>query len=112
VVIGPHVGRLRGTQRVVHAIAPRAIEADAIRGIGRQEGRRLAVEQARHVVGVRRVPAQEAMVPERPEITGLRAGCPARLLQRLVEVERLCPFPLLAGLQRSQQLLDLILAEA
>ena len=60
-----------------------------------------AVEEPGHVLGARGVPAQQAMLAELPEIAGLRPGCPARLLQRLVEVERLLPLALLADLQAS-----------
>jgi len=52
------------------------------------------------------------VIPERPEIAGLRPRCPPRLFERFVEVEALHVLALLAGLERSQQLLHLVLAEA
>jgi hypothetical protein len=52
------------------------------------------------------------MIPERPEIAELRPRCPARLLQRLVEVEALRVLALLADLELSEQVSDLVLAEA
>jgi hypothetical protein len=49
---------------------------------------------------------------ELPEITGLRARCPTRFLQRLVKVEALHVLALLAYLQAPEQVPDLVLAEA
>jgi hypothetical protein len=97
--IDPHVRLLGGTQRVVHAVAPTAIEAHPVRRIGRQEPRCSTVEQARHVVGLGRVPAEQAVIAELPEVAGLRARCPTRFLQGLVKVEALHVLALLAGLE-------------
>jgi len=52
------------------------------------------------------------VVPELPEIAGLRAGCPPCLLQRIIEVERLGTLAPLADLEAPEQLLHLVLAEA
>ena len=52
------------------------------------------------------------MVPELPEIAGLRARCPSRLLERLVEVEALHVLALLADFELAEQVPDLVLAEA
>ena len=49
---------------VVHAVAPGRVELHAVGRVGREERRRRAVEQPRHVVGLRRVAAQEAVVAE------------------------------------------------
>ena len=64
------------------------------------------------MVRVGRVAAKEPVLSEDPQIAGLRPRGPPRLLQCLVEVERLRPFALLAGLQGAQQIGDLVLAEA
>jgi hypothetical protein len=97
--IGPHVRLLGWPEGFVHAVAPRAVEAHSVRGIGGQELRLGTIEETHHILGARRIAAQEPMLLERPQIAGLRAGCPARLFQCLVEVERLRPFALLAGLE-------------
>ena len=52
------------------------------------------------------------MIPERPEIAGFRAGCPPRLLQGFVEVERLHVLALLAHFEAPEQVAHLVLAEA
>jgi hypothetical protein len=77
-----------------------------------QELRCRTVEQAGHVVGARRISAQEPVFAELPEITELRARCPRRFLQRLVKVEALHVLALLAYLQAPEQVPDLVLAEA
>ena len=64
---------------VVHAVAPGLVELDAVRRVGREEGRRRPVEEARHVVGVRRVAAQDPVVAQAPELARLDV----RLLGRL-----------------------------
>jgi len=51
------------------------------------------------------------VVPELPEIAGLRAWCPARFLHRLVEVEAFHVLALLADLEVPEQILHLVLAE-
>jgi hypothetical protein len=51
------------------------------------------------------------VLAERPEVARLRARLLRCRIERFVEVERLRPFPPLAGLERSQQVLDLVLAE-
>jgi hypothetical protein len=112
VAIHAHVRLLGGSKRVVHAVAPGAVEADAIGGIRGEELRLGTVEEASHIVGLGRVPAQQPVVPEHPEIPGLRPGCPPRLLQGLVEVEALHVLALLADLELSEQVSDLVLAEA
>src|SRR5664280_3663040 len=109
--IDAHVRLLRGSEGVVHAVAPGAVEADAVSGIGRQELRLGAVEQPCHVSGARGIPTQEPVVAEDPEIAGLRARSPPRFLQRLVKVEALDVLALLAGLKLSEQILHLVLTE-
>jgi hypothetical protein len=52
------------------------------------------------------------VILELPEIAGLRAGCPPRFLERIVEVEALHMLALLAGLQAPEQILHLVLPEA
>jgi hypothetical protein len=95
---GPQVRRFRWPQGGVHAVAPGAVEAHPVGGIGRQELRLGTIEQAPNLLSARRIAAQEPMIPERPEIAGLGPGCPPRLLQGLVEVEALHALALLADL--------------
>ena len=64
---------------VVDAVAPGLVELDAVGRVGREQGRRRAVEQPRHVVGVRRVAAQDPVVAQAPELARLDV----RLLGRL-----------------------------
>src|SRR5450759_526312 len=110
--IDPHVRLLCGPKGVVHAVAPAAIERDALGGIGRQELGCGAIEEAGHVVGIRAVCAQQSMVAQDPEIARLGARRAGRFLERGVEVEALHLFALLAGFERAQQLPDLVLPEA
>ncbi len=97
----PHVRLLGGPKRVVHAVTPGPVEAHPVRGIGRQELRLGATEQAGYILGPRRVAAQEAVIPELPEIASFRPGCPPRFLERIVEVEALHLLALLADLDWS-----------
>jgi hypothetical protein len=112
VAIHAHVCLLGGTEGVVHPVAPRAIEADPVWRISRQEPRLGAVEEVGYIVGLGRVSALKPMVAELPEVAGLRAGCPSRLLERIVEVEALHVLALLTDLQLAEQVPDLVLAEA
>jgi len=109
---GAHVRLLGRTQRVVHAVAPAAIEGDPVGGIGQQEPRLGTIEQAGHVVGIRAVAAQQALVAEDPELARLRARRAGRGLEGGVEIEALDLLALLAGLERAEQVADLVLAEA
>jgi hypothetical protein len=52
------------------------------------------------------------MVAEDPEIAGLGPRSPTRFLQRIVKVEALHVLALLADLQLSEQVPDLVLTEA
>jgi hypothetical protein len=109
--IDAHVRLLGGPEGVVHTVTPGAVEAHPVRGIGCQEPRLGTVEQARHVLSARGIPAEEPMVPEDPQIARLRAGSSPSLLQRFVEVEALHVLALLADLQLAEQVSDLILIE-
>ena len=64
---------------VVHAVAPGLVELDAVGRVRREQRRRRAVEEPRHVVGVRRVAAQEPMVAEHAELARLDVGLLGRL---------------------------------
>jgi hypothetical protein len=110
--IHAHVRLLGGTEGVVHAVAPGAVEAHPVGRIRGQELRLGSIEEARHVLGVGCIPAEQAMVPEDPEIAELGAGCPPRLLQGFVEVEALHVLALLADFELSEQVPDLVLTEA
>jgi hypothetical protein len=58
------------------------------------------------------ISTQEPMLAEGPQIAGLRAWSPGRFFEGSVEVEVLLPFALFAGLQATEQVSDLVLAEA
>ena len=57
-------------------------------------------------------PHEQAVVAQRPELATLGAWCRTCGLQRGVEVERLQALPLLAGLERLEELLQLVVGEA
>src|SRR5450759_2167566 len=109
---GPHVRLLGGTAGVVHAVAPGAVEAHPVGSISRCELGLGAVEEARDGLCPGAVSAEQAMIPELPKIAGLRAGCPPRFLERLVELAALPVLALLADFKLSEQVSDLVLTEA
>jgi hypothetical protein len=51
------------------------------------------------------------MLAERPQVARLRPRLPSRLLELLLEIERLRSFPLLPGLETPQELADLVVPE-
>ena len=107
-----HVRLLGGTQLVVDTIAPCRVERDAVGRVGRQEAGLRVTEQASDSIRVGGVAAEEAMVAERPQVTGLRARLPSRLLERGLQLERLGLVGPLPRLQALEEVLDLVLPEA
>jgi hypothetical protein len=93
VAIGPHIGRRGGNEGVVYAVAPAAVEADAVGGIGGEEGRRRTVEKApfERVELVLGDPARVGRV--RPEVVdrklldGQRRGAVVRVIALLLSSE-------------------------
>jgi hypothetical protein len=98
VAIDPHVRLLGWSEGVVHAVAPGTIEADAIRGIGREELGFGAIEESGHGVGVSGVTARQPMITEEPEIPELRSWGASCFRQCLIEIEALDLLALLASL--------------
>jgi len=110
--IGPRVGTLGGSEAVVHVVAPRRVERHAVGGIGREQRRGGAVEQLRDIVGLHDIAAQQAVVTQAPQVTGLGAWGTPGFLECRLEVERFRPVALLAGLQLPEQVLHRVLVEA
>ena len=66
-----HVGLLGRAEPVVQVVAPGRVEAHAVGRIRRQEPWLRAAEEPGHVVGVRRIAAQQAVVTEQPQLARL-----------------------------------------
>jgi hypothetical protein len=69
--IDAHVPHLGGPELVVDAVAPRAVEADAVGRVGGQERRLGTVEETGDIVGVRRVPDEQTISPSTKSAPGL-----------------------------------------
>jgi len=96
--ISAHVRLLGGTERVVHAIAPGTVEVHPVGRIGRQE-LRLGTSRRRATSSALVASPHRSRWSPSARARPVSSGGSARLLQCLVEVERLRPLPLLPRLQ-------------
>ena len=112
---------LGGRHRVVRdlplaraALLPAVVPIrDVVRRVREGHGGRLSGQHTRHDRRVRAIPAEQPVIAQQPHVTGLRPRRRlARLLDRLVEVERLRALASVAHVQRLQELRHLVLAEA
>lgn len=92
------------------AVVPRlgmvaALVVDEVRRVGREQGRLGPGEQALDRGCIRRVAAQQAVIPERPQVAEFGPGLgPLGRRQRGVEVEGLGPLPLVSSRAKSRSL--------
>ena len=78
--LAPHVGRLRGAERVEPGVVtPLHVELDAVGRVGQEQPRRVALEHAGDDGRVGAVAARYAVLAEDPDVAGPRHGDGRRL---------------------------------